>query len=834
LPIHQLPAPDEVIVCAFGNERDRAGKTTVGISIAEYIAAADARKDRRQTPYPALVVGPGVVTGKENWPKEIPEVTPGALGRVVDVSVKALAKPARIGAYLRDTLGLTLDEGQLEGHGAEDCLAAVNHQARRQKVPLGEAVITALRASLKRGEKSPPPRRRGARQPNLLDSRIGGYAWLGLGVSRDQNSEDDLSGKYSLAQFIADHRAGALPEKSFAILSYETAKLGSGRVPAMTRRTIRVYVRDETEQVQSRLVTYCACPHCGGIVAEKYDDDGHPREPVTPAQAEQFIGTKRRFCQAPITRRFWDPETGRHKEMDKDSDGRRLVCGAPLFENSALRRVPAAEYAKKKARGVFGLCLVDEIHQAKSKGTGVGFSLMNLTRAARYVLGLTGTLFAGYSTSIFWLLYRLVPEVRQQFAFNDEQRWVEKYGLLKRTFFVDADAAVPDDGAFTGTKFFETVSEKPGISPAIAGLGLKYCTFSSLKDVGLPLPAYSEEVVRIPMTPEMRAQYEDADGSQTRPPEGLFRWALDTMEEETGKGAISVWLNAALNRPDAMFRPEQVFFNRRLSGRGKWAVRRRELVRQFGAVLGSEATTPMWLPKEEWTTNTALAEYHQGRKTLVYVRQTGERDIQPRLQECLRAHGLRVGVLKPSLAPARRASWIKQHVHEFDVLLTNARLVQVGLNLTMFSTAIFFEMEWSLAVVWQAMRRLYRPGAPKPVRLYFPVYESTLEEAALDLIGAKMLAAQVFYGDEVGGALVDEGDEGNLLNDLVRKAMGELTVGRSEGVFSSGNDMLVTEAPYGSPTAISPMLETWKGTVTTVSRRRRRVEVQSTAQLSLF
>ena len=101
------------------------------------------------------------------------------------------------------------------------------------------------------------------------------------------------------------------------------------------------------------------------------------------------------------------------------------------------------------------------------------------------------------------------------------------------------------------------------------------------------------------------------------------------------------------------------------------------------------------------------------------------------------------------------------------------------LHLTMFSTAIFFEVEFSLYVIWQAMRRLYRPGAPKPVKLYFPVYTGTLSEAALDLIGAKMMAAQVFYGDEVGGALVDEGDEGNLLNDLVRKAMGALQVGRT-------------------------------------------------------
>ena len=57
--------------------------------------------------------------------------------------------------------------------------------------------------------------------------------------------------------------------------------------------------------------------------------------------------------------------------------------------------------------------------------------------------------------------------------------------------------------------------------------------------------------------------------------------------------------------------------------------------------------------------------------------------------------------------------------------------------------------------------------------------------------------------------MIDESDEGNLLNDIVRKAMGDLQVGRAEGIFSLGNDMLVTESPLGSPTAISPRVITF-------------------------
>jgi hypothetical protein len=456
-------------------------------------------------------------------------------------------------------------------------------------------------------------------------------------------------------------------------------------------------------------------------------------------------------------------------------------------------------------KGFFGLLLVDEVHKAKAKGTGVGWTLTVLNNACRWTVGLTGTLFGGYSTSIFWLLYRLSGEVRRVFAFNDERRWAEKFGLLKTTFYIGNPDAVGEDGTYTGTKHFETVTEKPGISPAIAGVGLKYCTFSSLKDIGLPLPDYGEEIVRLKMTPAMWEQYAQVDGSQSDPPAGLLAWALDRMKEEDGKGAISVWLNAALNRPDAMFRDEEIVFRPRVSGRGRFAVRKVEHVLDAPRVFGDDE----WSPKEKWVARQCRLERDQGRKTLVYVRQTGERDIQPRIAQALEAAGLRVGILRPSLAPAKRAPWLKANARRFDVMLTNARLVEVGLNLTMFNTAIFYEIEYSLYVVWQSMRRLYRPGAPLPVRLYFPVYAHSMEERALDLVGHKMLAGQVFYGDEVSGALVEDCDEGDLLGDLLRVAMGKLDIGRAEGVFAAGNPSLVTNSPMGSPTAVSPLMKTW-------------------------
>src|SRR6185295_8770713 len=126
--------------------------------------------------YPVLVVGPGIVTGQENWPKEIVEVTPGATSRVIQIAARPLPKPAKIGEWLK-RLGVQLEEVTFEGQTPEQSLRLITKTARKQKVPLSDLQHQALQEALERAAKDPPARRKGAKAPNLLDGRVGGYGW---------------------------------------------------------------------------------------------------------------------------------------------------------------------------------------------------------------------------------------------------------------------------------------------------------------------------------------------------------------------------------------------------------------------------------------------------------------------------------------------------------------------------------------------------------------------------------------------------------------------------------------------------------------------------------
>ncbi|MEA3350924.1 MAG: DUF6094 domain-containing protein, partial [Chloroflexota bacterium] len=380
-----------------------SGKTTMSLATLEYLRAAQERRGSSQSPYPALVVGPGIVTADVNWPKETREVIPGAQATIIDATIKPLSKPAKIKDWAKE-LGIHLDVDSFEGEGAIYVLKAILAEIRRQSVSVSRETLLALAKTLADAEKHPPKTRRGHDDPNLLDARIGGYHWLGLGeLVRDPNHVKSTNKRYSLAQFIAEYKSGQLPEKSLAVMAYTTAKLGAGRVAAMGSKRVVVTV-DGVSVIRA----VCTCPQCGRIVCKQYDDEGNPvlSTAVTPGKsAKQYVGSKRRYCHAPMEQRLWDDAAGKKVLRKADENGDPLVCGAPLFQESRIRREAAARYIQRQAADFFPSLIMDEIHQAKAKGTGNGWALSILAQTAKYALGLTGTLFSGYSTSIFWIMH---------------------------------------------------------------------------------------------------------------------------------------------------------------------------------------------------------------------------------------------------------------------------------------------------------------------------------------------------------------------------------------------------------------------------------------------
>ncbi len=72
----------------------------------------------------------------------------------------------------------------------------------------------------------------------------------------------------------------------------------------------------------------------------------------------------------------------------------------------------------------------------------------------------------------------------------------------------------------------------------------------------------------------------------------------------------------------------------------------------------------------------------------------------------------------------------------------------------------------------QASRRTWRIGQVHDVDVHFAVYRDTMEHRAASLVGQKLAAAQLIYGDSVQGALVDQADSGHgFLAELARSVI---------------------------------------------------------------
>lgn len=593
-----------------------------------------------------------------------------------------------------------------------------------------------------------------------------------------------------LRKVVQNYRKG---EKVVVVLSKERAKLGSGWQPAtiQRRRKLRITKPDPTDKAKNieaiETITAHTCPKCGAIVR---DEDGLPLLQLPP---------KRLFCTARVKQ--WvgdslDNTAGTFKETK---------CNAPLYTSKGFRRFPLSRFIRTKLRGFFKVFICDEVHMFKGKATDQASAYHDLIMATKYTINLTGTLFGGKSTDLFWLRHRIDPNVRRDFEFQDEIRWAGMYGRLEHTLQEDE---ADEDGKFSGRRRHNVkTKELPGVSPALFSRLLTSCIFVRITDLGWQLPPYDETVINLSLADAQATQYNAL--YETLLSYIKVKRSASDYEHQVARKLLGVWLQTCLGRPNADFRPETVMYRvnkqlklpvpidqpmpltgiadpdepdliaNHLACVPKGVIKKDDLVienyGEYALQLAPVVAEGELLPKEEWLASYCQHEQRQKRKVLLYVRQTGTRDIQPRLQQILQSAGLTAVILPDKVEPKDREAWINQRVHEMDVLITNPRKVETGLDLIQFATCIFFELDYSLYTLWQAMRRVWRLGQTRPVKVLFPVYRGTVEAAALALMGRKMQAALLLYGDNASSAITDEA--GDASGDFTAELAARLLAG---------------------------------------------------------
>ncbi len=383
------------------------------------------------------------------------------------------------------------------------------------------------------------------------------------------------------------------------------------------------------------------------------------------------------------------------------------------------------------------------------------------------------------------MLWRLSPELRQHFGWNEGQRWIKRYGVEQRV--TKTYESQRTDGAVSKRRSDRPqVKELPGISPLVLPRHLlDACLFLELADVAPGLPPYREDVRTIPLGPVLGPVYHHLEHTATA--------ALHQLLARYDTHALASWFTGLMVQPNLPWYGVTIAHPR------------------TGYVLGEAPPLPEELvyPKEQALLELLRQERSEGRRCLVYVEHTGEYDLLTRLERLIKEDDVhwRAGlpvqtpdedttpplplvVLRPAHQPAvqvrvlrsstvqsiEREAWLEQTVEAgCDVLLCHSALVEVGLDLIAFPTIVCFETIFSTTRLRQATRRSYRPGQTLPVRVFQLVYANSMEARGLLLIAQKIASSLMVEGKLPGGeslATQALGSQGtNPLLDLARSVL---------------------------------------------------------------
>lgn len=541
----------------------------------------------------------------------------------------------------------------------------------------------------------------------------------------------------------------------------------------MTKVEIENYASGRMDVFYNSGETGYYCPKCGGPLKQRGD------EIAGEHFFEQYNKSTHKWTKK-LTKENWictnDVETSKIPKEDInlwkfDKNKERYVpelntqkCGFVMWQpeqlpvDSGYRKVSPAWYINKHLpRGFFKYLIADEVHEYKDGKSSTGRAFGQLVNHTEKQILLTGTLMGGMSRDIFYLLARLNPKglLKEGITYKDESVFNARYGISEHST------------RSRNGRQSKSSSQKPGISPHLFPMHLMgNCAFLELNDMGYALPPYKE----IPVVVEM----ESAHFSAYRE---IAHEIMSTMRSTEGLGgmsSISIFMNAMYQYADAPFNVNEITAYDQNGERH---------------VLG----TPFNFDKETFSPSKfnemirIVDEeiYQHGRKNLIYVKYTGKESwnqMDTYLYDKLKSMGYKVGILKNGGSydgikmpknSRQREEWLHKMMdkHDWDILITNPRLVKVGLDLLQFPNIHFFQLDYSTYDYMQASRRSWRLKQTNDVKVYTYVYRETIQEKALQHIARKIDAAMAMQGKFSEEGLRAMADSSDGMNALAKQLM---------------------------------------------------------------
>ena len=381
--------------------------------------------------------------------------------------------------------------------------------------------------------------------------------------------------------------------------------------------------------------------------------------------------------------------------------------------------------------------------------------MAELYGASKLFVGMTATLINGYSSGIFHLLYRIVPGLmlKDGKRYGSPGDFDAEYGVVENAYETrDAEYNANRRASKRKTR----TRQLPGVSPLVfSRFLLEYTAFLSLSDMGKDLPSYEEIPVALDMPEDVGECYQAV--------QKVLQKVLKN-DRKAAQKILSAYLNLLTVYPDQPYDQPKVIH----------------------PITGMPIVTPKscgdfsrLFPKEKKVLELVRQKTANGERVLIYTSWT-RTDSQQKLLKLLQENGYRTEILAPQIATEKREEWVDKRVKNgLQVLITNPRCVETGLDLNAFTTIIFYSMGYNLFTLRQASRRSWRINQTEPkVEVYMLYYADTLQAKAMKLMASKLAVAGIIEGtfSEEGLAAMSD------VKDLTSQMAKELAAGIRDNV----------------------------------------------------
>ena len=414
----------------------------------------------------------------------------------------------------------------------------------------------------------------------------------------------------------------------------------------------------------------------------------------------------------------------------------------------AYRKFPLSRYIKHRFKKIDAY-ICDELHEYSGE-SAQGEAMAEIAGIAKKVIAMTATLINGYAKGTFYLLFRLKPRLMlaDGFKYNDARKFCQRYGVVESIY------ETPETKFNVASKNrTQKVREKflPGISPIVYSRYLMENTvFLSLYDMAKDLPDYEEIPVACEMFESVEKEY--------RHMEDEFRTVM-RKDRRLANKLLSPYLNLLTAYPDQPYGHAPVIA-------GDYSI----VPKDFTDEPNDKLNNVLELVGKKVAA---------GEKVIIYTAWV-RLDTQPLLTDRLKEMGIKACILKQSVKAIKREDWVHKKLNEgMQVLITNPKLVETGLDLNDFTTLIFFNLSFNLYVLRQASLRSWRINqTASKIEVYLFYFADTMQQRALKLMASKLAAATM-----IEGQLSEEGLAALSQNtDMTTQLARELASGIKESV----------------------------------------------------